>query len=273
MEEVHIAIYILCDDFLKILNMKDDPQCTMTNAEVVAFTIISAKLSCGNHKNSRWILKKLRYFPNILSESRLNRRIHNIPWSVWLAIFKILSFIFESNNDNHEYAVDSFPVSSCAKSRIDKRRLFLDKKYIGFSASKKKYFCGLKVHMVVTIYGEPIEVLFKPASSGDLAVLWTMNLPENSIIYADGAYNSYDLEDILLEDENILLLSKRRFNSERPHPEGLEKEISSRRQIVETAFSCITSFLPRYIKARTEQGFKIRVMATVLAYSMAFLVN
>lgn len=50
-------------------------------------------------------------------------------------------------------------------------------------------------------------------------------------------------------------------------------EISSRRQIVETAFSCITSFLPRYIKVRTEQGFKIRVMAAVLAYSMAFLIN
>lgn len=127
--------------------------------------------------------------------------------------------------------------------------------------------------MIVTIYGEPVEMLFKPASLSDLAVLWTMNLPENSIIYADGAYNSYDLEDILLEDENILLLSKRRLNSERPHPEGIEKEISSRRQIVKTAFSCIAGLLPRFIRVRTEDGFKIRVMASILAYSMSLLVS
>lgn len=95
MEELHIAIYILCDDFLNIIQLKDDPQCTMTNAEIVAFTIISAKLTAGNHKNARWILKKLGYFPNILSESRLSRRIRNIPWNVWHAIFKILAFIFE----------------------------------------------------------------------------------------------------------------------------------------------------------------------------------
>ena len=44
-----------------------------------------------------------------------------------------------------------------------------------------------------------------------------MDIPENSVLYADGAYNSYDLEDILIEDENVLLLAKRRINSERPH--------------------------------------------------------
>ena len=122
MEETHIAIYIICDDLIKTLKLIDNPQCVMTTSEVMAFTIISANLSAGNHKKGRWILKHVRYFPKILSESRLNRRIHGIPWSVWLIIFKILSFIFIRKNEMCEYAVDSFPVSFCAKRRINSER-------------------------------------------------------------------------------------------------------------------------------------------------------
>jgi len=44
-----------------------------------------------------------------------------------------------------------------------------------------------------------------------------------------------------------------------------EKEISSKRQFVETAFSFITSFLPRTIKACTEQGFLVKVSCSILA--------
>ena len=67
----------------------------------------------------------------------------------------------------------------------------------------------------------------------------------------------------LLKDELIL--------KDHTHTE-IGKEISSRRQIVETAFSCITSLLPRYIKAHTEQGFLIRIMAAILSYCMSLMI-
>jgi Transposase DDE domain len=223
-------------------------------------------------QSTRWICKKLNYFPRILSESRINRRIHRIPWDVWFAIFQCLSTIFTERNKGQEFAVDSFPVTCCAKNRIDKRYLFFGKKYIGYSAAKHRHFCGVKVHMVVTTKGEPVEVLFRPASENDLSVLWEMklDLPTNSNLYADGAYTSYDLEDLLLE-EGIFLLSKRREGLKRQHGVELEKMISSKRQVIETAFSCITGLLHRYIRARTETGFLIRLMSAVLAYSLSFL--
>jgi|GEM_PF-2433088 len=52
-----------------------------------------------------------------------------------------------------------------------------------------------------------------------------------------------------------------------------EREISSKRQIVETVFSQITSYLPRTMKVRTEKGFIIRVFCSVLAYSMSQVCN
>jgi len=204
------AIYVICDDILKILNIADNEQSIMSNAEVMAFSIIAAKLFGGNHKQSRWICKRLNYFPSILSESRISRRIHKLPWFAWMAIFRLLSLVFTEKNQNLEFAVDSFPISSCAKNRIDKRRIFLGKEYIGYVASKKRHFCGIKVHMVVTRNGEPVQVMLRPGSENDLSVLWKMDLPlpSNSKLYADGAYNSYDLEDLLSEDENITLLAK-----------------------------------------------------------------
>ena len=77
-----------------------------------------------------------------------------------------------------------------------------------------------------------------------------LNLPKDAILYAGGAYNSFYLEDLLKEDEGINLLAKRHPNSSQGRTTSFEKKISSRRQIVETAFSCITNLLPRYVRAR-----------------------
>ena len=210
MEMYATIVYVISDEVLRALGLEDNPQSQMSNAEVITFAIITAKFFQSNHKFSRYLCKRLRLFSNILSNSRLNRRIHQIPWSCWEAIFRFLSLIFKRENQDHEYAIDSFPVSCCQKNRIDKRKLFLERKYIGYAASKKRYFCGLKVHMLVTRAGLPVEVQFRPGSESDLSVLWKMELdiPIGSKVYADGAYNCFDLEDVL-QDDSITLLAKR----------------------------------------------------------------
>ena len=270
-----VAVYVVCDDLLKVIGVGDDPQAIMSNAEVMAFAIIAAKLFSGHHKRARWACKQLRYFPKILSNSRLNRRIHQIPWSVWETVFQILALAFKQRADHCEYAVDSFPISCCQKNRIDRRHLFKGRQYIGWSASKHKYFCGIRAHMIVTVgRDEPVELLFRPGSESDLSALWEMELelPEGSLLYADGAYTCFDLEDILKEDEMIYLLPKRGSSvRKRIRSREYEAQISSRRQIVETAFSCITDLFPRNIRARTEMGFMLKLMSAILAYSFSFI--
>lgn len=191
----------------------------------------------------------------------------------WDAIFRFLAFLSKEAEETCYFAVDSFPVPYCQKNRIDKRKRFLDSKYIGFAASKKRYFCGIKVHMVVTNQGRPIEVQFSPGRESDINALWNMELdiPSYSILYADGAYNCFDFEDIL-ESESIYLLAKRGVKAKnRTRSAAEERAISSKRQIIETAFSVITSLFPRSLKCRTESGFLIKVFCFILAYSTSFL--
>jgi hypothetical protein len=273
MEMYATIVYVISDEVLRILKVEDKPQSRMSNAEVITFAIVTAKFFSGNYKMARYLCKKLGLFPDILSNSRLNRRIHSIPWTYWHAIFRFLSFLSKQASNACYFAIDSFPVSYCQKNRIDKRRGFLKPEYLGFAASKKRYFCGIKVHMVVTNQGRPIEVQFSPGAESDINVLWTMELdiPAHSILYADGAYNCFDLEDVL-QDEGIHLLAKRGVKAKnRRRSPTEERAISSKRQIVETAFSSIINMFPRFIKSRTENGFLIKIFCFVVAYSASFL--
>ena len=67
--------------------------------------------------------------------------------------------------------------------------------------SKKRYFYGIKVHLLVTATGEPIEFFFTPGRVGDVEGLWIypFDLPTDSVVYADKAYNDYRISDALAE--------------------------------------------------------------------------
>ena len=269
------SVFVITDEVLKALQILDDIQSQMLNSEVVTFVIFSAKYHSGNHKLARYFCKRLNLFPKMLSNSRLNRRIHKLPKEFWNTLFKLLAHIFKNQSNSCEFAVDSFPVSSCGNNRTGSRKLFLRKQYIGYAASKKSYFCEFKVHMCVSTEGMPVEFLIKPASTSDVKVLWEMKLdiPECSILYADGAYNCFELED-LLKEERITLMAKRGVKArKRVRDQFVEKRISQKRQIVETVFSCITDSLPRNIRACTEHGFMLKLVSSILAFSFSKFIH
>lgn len=104
----------------------------MTSAEVLTVAIISAIFFNGNLARARFVLKCDGYIPNMLSKSRLNRRLHEIDISIWQSIFHALSEIFRKNNKSLEYLVDSMPVEVCMNVRSYRCRLLTGKQFIGF---------------------------------------------------------------------------------------------------------------------------------------------
>ena len=93
MEIYATTVYVIVDEVLRILNVNDDPQAKMSNSEVITFAIVTAKFYSGNYRFASYFSKRLGLFPDILSNSRLNRRIANIPRSCWEAILRFLSFL------------------------------------------------------------------------------------------------------------------------------------------------------------------------------------
>ena len=81
----------------------------------------------------------------------------------------------------------------------------------GYIASKRRYFYGLRVHLVVSGKGEPVEFSLAAASEADVKVFkeLDLDLPEGATIHADKGYTDYHYED-LLEDVGVNLISKAR---------------------------------------------------------------
>jgi hypothetical protein len=74
------------------------------------------------------------------------------------------------------------------------------------------------------------------------------------------------LEDIL-RDNGICLLAARKTNSKRQHNPSTKYLISVRRKCIETAFSDIDKLMPESIHAVTAEGFLIKIIAFIWAYT------
>ena len=182
----------------------------MNTAEVMTVAIVSALFLGGNFSRARLMLKSHGYISNMLSESRLNRRMHEIDISVWQRIFLIIAQTFQEKDQTFEYLVDSMPLEVCMNVRSYRCKLLSGKEFIGFCKAKKKFYYGFKLHMITTSKGRPIEFIITPASTA--FKMMEISLPFGSVLYGDKAYTSYSFEDYLEEFEKIRLIPDRKVN-------------------------------------------------------------
>jgi len=136
------------------------------------------------------MLKQYGYIPNMLSKSRLSRRLPRLQ-GLFIILFKLLGQVWKTLHTEAVYVIDSVPIAVCDNIRIKRSTRYPEKKFRGFIPSKKRYFYGLKVHLMVTKDGQPVEWFLTYGSFGDVEALpyYTFDVPAGAIIYADKAYN------------------------------------------------------------------------------------
>lgn len=269
MDREIILIYCICVDFLKLFSIKDDPQCKMNTAEIMTVVIISALYFGGNHALARRFLKAHHYIPNMLSESHFNRRWHAIDIDVWHSIFGLLGNLLNSQPQASEYVIDSFPVAVCENARSYRCKLLSGKHFIGYCAAKKKYYYGLKVHVITSVTGQLVEFMITHASTADITALkmMSLDLPNQAVLYADRAYIDYRFEDFL-EEIGIRSIPQRKKSSKRQHNGPLAYLQSIMRKRIETVFSQITALFPRFIHAVTSRGFILKLVVFIVTFSI-----
>ncbi len=266
-----ILIYCLCDDLLKAMQHKEDAQCQMSDAEVMTVALVAALHYRGNFALAGRMLSVHGYLRVMLDKSRFSRRLHRIK-RLFLTLFALLGESFKQMNEESVYIIDSFPIAACDNVRIPRSKRYRGEAYRGRQASKKRYFYGLKVHLLVTANAEPVEFFFTPGSVSDVTGLdfFDFDLPEGSQIIGDKAYNNYELEDVLKEAD-LHLLPMRKCNSKRPLPPWMQYLQAHYRKAVETAGSLLERLLPKSIHAVTAEGFELKLVLFVLALSISRL--
>ena len=268
-----LTIYCLCDDLLQAFGHHDHPQSTMNSAEVMTVAIVAVMNFGGNFALARSWLHNPQWIPNMLGKSRYSRRLHRIK-GYFLTLFYLLGLTWKRENEGKIYNIDTFPIPVCDNMRIQRCRLYSDKAYHGYKSSKRRYFYGLKLHLLITETGEPVEFFLTPGATSDVNGLYgfDFDLPQGATIIADKAYNLYWFEDILKE-AGLNLMPIRKKNSKRPH-QSWERGLQWLcRQQVETSGSMIDRQLPKSIHAVTAGGFELKVVLFVLGFSITCLLK
>lgn len=276
MEDTITTTYYLCDEFLKAIGHRDDRQVRLSTAEVMSTALVACAFFGGNIETTRAFLEEYGYIKKMISKSRFNRRLHAIDPCLWQRLFALLAETFKRSRPDQTYVVDSLPVPVCDNIRIKRCRIYPREEhgeaFRGYVASKRRYFYGLRVHLLVSGAGEPVEFTLAAGSEADVKVFKEMNLdlPAAATIHADKGYTDYHYED-LLEEVGVNLISQRKKNSKRSHSACTEFLAKPIRQYIETVFSELSRLFSGKIHAVTPRGFELKIVCFLLAFSIQCL--
>ncbi len=264
-----IALYCIVDDLLRAIGHREDSRRRISDAEVITTSLVAARFFGGNHAQSRDYLDEHGLIPNMLSPSRLNRRLHAVAYLMY-TLQQQFGQLWMQVNDDTEYLLDSFPVPLCDNIRIRRSQILKGEEYRGYIASKKRYFYGIRIHLISTKDGLPVEWVFLPGEANDVRGLQTLplNLPPGSELYADKGFTDYVAEDNLAEADDITLMAIRKRNSSRSDSPSLTYIKQTTRHYIETVFSQITLRFPKFIHAVTFEGFLLKVSSFIWSYTL-----
>ena len=269
MEDFTIAIYCFVDDYLKIRPSKVGARRKLTDAQIITTALVAARYFGGNFAKARLYLREVHQF-NFPDKSNFNRHLHRLASTI-SSLFVALGRTLQELNLDSQYMIDSFPVAVCRNIRIPRCKILqYHKAYRGKNLSKREYFYGFKIQVITTLEGLPVQYFICAGSYHDITAFKSMNidLPAGSRLYADSAYTDYEIEDYYKELEQIHLLAVRKSNSKRPDHPAMDFIKKYMRKRIETTFSEITAYFPKKIHAVTIQGFLLKVVLFIFAFTL-----
>lgn len=273
-EDKIIRIYCIVDDILKAVGHLEDSRRKVSDSEIITTALVSALYFGGHLDNGRGFMKMTNLVPAMLDKSRFNRRLHQLSGLLFSMFYQIGHYL-KSIAGASAYVIDSFPVAVCDNIRISRCKLLKGKQWRGKQSSMRRYFYGVKVQMLVTSCGIPVEFGFVPGCESDVQALKKLPLAvaAESKIYGDAAYTDYQAEDEMREVELIDLMIQRKRNSLRPDEPWIRFIKEQMRKGIETCFSEIKALFLRKIHAVTFKGFLLKLVMFILAFTLNKITN
>jgi hypothetical protein len=240
---------------------------------VITTAIVSALYFGGHPDHGRNMMKMTGMIPQMLDKSRFCRRLHQLEGLLCSLFFQIGQQL-KAIAGASDYVIDSFPVAVCDNIRISRCRLLKGKQWRGKQCSMRRYFYGVKVQVLTTSSGIPVEFCFVPGSESDVQALkkLPMAVAPESKIYGDSAYTDYTIEDDIRQADLIELMIQRKSNSKRPDEPWIRFLKEHMRKGIETTFSMLKGLFLRKIHAVTFKGFLLKILMFIIGFTFNKLV-
>ena len=265
-----ITAYCIIDDTLCRLEHTTHPLAHITDAEVLTVAVVAAMYFHNNHERALFIMYHMHYLSAPLSTSRFNRRVHALAG--WLEY--ITNLVGELFSKGEVFIIDTMPLPVCKLARARRCRkltgaLTRSLDYFGVCHTKREVFFGWRLHLICTAQRVPVRFQMLPACFHDLTPVCelTWGLPKGARVYADKGYIDARTKRLLrptLRREGVHLVAMHK-KSMQPNTAEEWAGLRKHRPCVETAHSQLVSMGIQSLHTRTNQGFAIRVLASLLA--------
>lgn len=286
--DILTVLYILVDDCYQQLDTNilpnrkfapfGDPD--FSDSEVITLSTFAEMVYSGAEDKTLHFIRQYHFdmFPNLLDNSRFNRRRHQLA-EVMEAIREKLRDLWRithplNDDEKNLRIVDSAPISLCTYtrgSRCQSIPVEWRDEWFGVCTSKKTKFFGARCHMTTTLDQMIDTWLLAPGSYDDRKPMVALleNRKGLSII-GDKGYVGVDVENRLWESGEHLLMSLKRGNQD-PWPDGIQRILGYLRHRVETTFSVLgTVFNFERPKSRSLSGLIARTTTKILAHTVSF---
>jgi hypothetical protein len=261
--QVIVTAFVLFDDMYQHLEGAVKYKPKMGPAEVLTVAVVAAKY-CQNHlEQALCLVYAARYIPpkRQISYSRFVRLLHKYATLLEACVDAVLALAAVGE----VFIIDSLPVPVCKRVRARRCRKVRGRMYCGYCAAKHEKFYGWRVHLVVNAAGVPVRYVLRPAADHDLTPIYelTYDLPPGSCVLGDKGYIS-KVAAALLQHEQVQLLAQRRSNMV-PLRWDEALLIKRHRKTIEAVNTQLESFGIQRLRARTNAGFELKVLASLLA--------
>lgn len=257
-----VTVFVVIDDAMQALGHRTHALAEASDSEVLTVAVVAAARFQNHHERTLAMLHALGYLSGPLSVSRFNRRLHAL--ADWFAL--LLDLLGELLATGQAYVMDSLPVPACHRARATRCTKVRGPEFYGYCAAKKERFYGWRLHLVCSEAGVPVGFDLLPASCHDLTPIydWTQRVPGAACLYGDKAYNSGADEAWIEAETSIRLVPIRKANM---LPNAIHERHTLRRlrAVVEGANSQLTAWGVQRLHARTQEGFVIKVFASIFA--------
>jgi len=261
-----ITVFLILDELCTKGGRQTHKLAHGCEAEVLTVAVVAARYFQNHQERALLVLRELSYLQRDLSVSRFNRRLHALAdWLEWG-----LQVLLEVAQTGEIFIIDSLPVPVCKRVRARRCRKVRGLDYCGYCAAKKEKFFGWRLHLICTPQGRPVSYTLLAGRYQDLTPSHelTVVLPPGVTVYGDKGYISAPDAATILKDTGGRLIAARRTKME-PYEWTDEMNLKRHRKTIETVNSQMEKMGLQRLHARTNEGFEIKVHASLFALSLA----
>lgn len=257
-------IYCFVDDFLKnhsgLADWRRSPNASpaFSDSEVITIGLIQSFLGVASLKQTYDLIAKnfASAFPRLCSYQQWLHRLHRLT--------PLIGRLFESARflgSYHLYLIDSKPIPVCKAIRHGRVRLLRDEGAY-FGKSSAGWFFGFKLHTLRDINGCIVDAILTAGNLDDRGPASQLaEAVEGGVVLADLGYEGPQLAEMLAEENELLLITRRDV------PDKRELH-SSVRQGIETLFSQLWHKFIDRVFSRSWRGLWNTIKLKLLSYNL-----